>query len=175
MSLQRFAPHHWGLILPQDPLTGALGKPWIADGVLDVTIDHPAELVEYPVELDALNPTGGVIFGADTFSVQFRCSNTYSPGIQPEMVGPDRALKIRDAFMRLRDRRLPVAVLVRGDGLVRNRIIGPVSEERPKETAEILLSVTFGRWDPVSLERTAVQQDADLIALGGQIVSGGQL
>lgn len=172
----RPGPHHYGIVLPQDPDTGVLGRPWVADGVRDIQVERPGEVVRHPVETSPNGPTDVVLREVPTISATFMLSNAYTPlHPRPDLVGPDRALRQRDELVALAERGEPVAILLRGDGLVRNRLIGNVSESRPLDSETIEITVVFGQWDPVTLEKTAIQQDADLIALGGSIVSGGQL
>lgn len=177
MSFRPFFPGHFGIVIAHDPTTRALGAMWAADEVLgDVSTSHPAEVPQHPVETGGAALTDVVLRGPSEMRVSFLLSNAQTPGHPaPTYAPPDRALKLRDAFLELADRASTVAVLVRGHGLLFYRAIGTVDERIAGDSESIILDVTFTPLRLESLQAVPVSQDADLLALGSQIVAGGTL
>lgn len=169
-------PGHWGIVIPEDPLTGAFGRLWAGDEVMDITYSLPGQTVRHPVERGVGGPTDVVLRDPPTLTCTIRCMSVYQgPHPRLDFFGPTRAGQMATEFEALAERGEPVAVLVRGLPLLSKRLIGNVTMTAPSDAEVIEIQCEFTRMDDVTLEAVAVQQDADLIALGSQIVSGGTL
>lgn len=166
----------FGLIFPQDLTTGALGIPWVSDRVSGVAETSSAQTPHYTVEYSATGPTDTNLRDPPVISATFQCSNAIQPtSLRPDFNRPGRAQAMADEFDALRDREGAVAVSLPGFPLLRDRTIGTTSRAVGDDLEEILITVEFARVDYATLQTVPVAQDADLLALGSQITSGGTL
>lgn len=176
MSFGQGSPAHLGLVFPEDPRTGKLGRMWAADACRGISTSTPRQVVRHAVENAPGGPTDVVLQEPEELTVTFVLSNCYDPRhLRPDFVPPDRALRMKQAFQDMADRGQPVAVFVRGYPLLHLRAIANVQATVADDEEAILLNVTFGQLDLVTLQAVPVAQDADLVALGSQIVAGGTM
>ena len=170
MSLRPFAPHHYGVILRQDPTTGAFLSPvWAADEVLEVTMPVSGQVAQHPVQRGGLGPSDVRIRNPETLNVQLRVVNALS--LQHPRIDwvESRAERAVAELREIVDAGEPVSVLVRGFDLLRDYVIENAQIAWAREQAEAQISLTLTRVRQVTLALVPVEQDADLLAQGSQL------
>lgn len=177
MSLRPYAQHHFGLVIRQDPVTGALLTPvWAGDEVLSVADSYPDEIATHPLEKGGIGPTDAVLLHPAELQVQIRISNAYRVAHpRPDWIGADRAQRAVAELREIQRQRQPVAVLVRGHNLLRNYLLGPIQASWPLDKREVTVSFTVREARLVTLQTSAVEQDGDLLAVGSQSVELGAI
>lgn len=169
MSLRPFAPHHYGIVVREDPIFGYLTPVWAADEVVDVTAQVPGQVVQHAIQSGGLGPSDVRIRAPESLTVTFRISEAYSPlHPRPEIFGPGRALRLVEEIQEIARIGQPVSVLVRGFDLLPSRVIENVQVTFARETAEATIQATFVEVRQVTLSFAPVEQDADLVAMGSQ-------
>ena len=167
MSLRPFAPHHYGIVIREDPIFGYLTPVWAADEVVDVTAQVPGQVVQHAIQSGGLGPSDVRIRAPESLTVTFRVSEAYSP-LHPRPVGTGRALRLVEEFQEIARIGQPVSVLVRGFDLLPSRVIENVQVTFAREVAEATIQATFVEVRQVTLSFAPVEQDADLVAMGSQ-------
>jgi hypothetical protein len=171
VSLIARAPHHFGIVIRQDPVTGALRTPvWAADEVTDVQDTVGGQVVSHAIQLGGQGPWDVRIRQPSQISVSFRISNALNlKHPRPDASGPDRAKRLAQELREIAEAGQPVALLVRGHDLLRNYVMESPTFTFAREVAEASIQVTFTHVRAVSLAFVPVEQDADLQALGSQL------
>ncbi len=181
MSLQEFAKHHHGIIIRQQRETGLLVSPvWAGDYVESVSVSDPAEIATHPLQNGVSGPTDAVLLRPKEISFTIKVSNAISAisllqHPRPDIFGPERAQRIVEELYEIRDEREPVTILLRGNAPFRNYGLGSISVDWPLDRLECTISCTARALRIVTLGVSAVDQDADLVAVGSQTVEIGVL
>lgn len=172
MSFRFGAPHHFGILVRQEPTTGALvGPVWAADEVMDVQAGYPGQAAQHPTQGGGIGPSDVYLPAPETLGLSLRVSDLKRiRHPRPDWNAGPRIQRAVQELRDLRDEGRPLAVLVRGfDGLLRDFVLENFQVQIGREAAEATISAQLVRVRTVTLRTVPVEQDADLLALGSQV------
>lgn len=181
MELAYGSPAHLGLVIPHDPVTGAVvpAAAWAADAVLAVSAPRVYEGAYHAVQTGEEGTIDVVLRRPRDLSITYQLTDAWTAETLIRhplraLAGPARAVRMLRALEKIQEAGQPVTVIVRPYGVLTPYLLLGVSPDAPLETREIRVVATFRHYRPESLSLAEPVQDEDVAAVS-QIVTLGVL
>ena len=156
-------------IIPQTPTP--LLDAWRLDACTSVSVQHPGEVFRHPIEAGREGITDAVQIDPPSLAAA-GILNDFPLGFEAIATAPDRAARMYDLLVKLRDQRKALTVITSWTGLLRDRWIKDFTVTKSSASGSSLeIAMTIEKLNIARLQLVPQQLDQDIQLLGMSTVA----